>query len=64
MTGVCTAAYVALLVDWKMRGQPFEEPLFRHIILLVLLVGLGFVVAYQVRRIRALSRYYEHRQLP
>jgi len=25
---------------------------------------LGFVMAYQVQRIRALSRYYEHRPLP
>ncbi len=25
---------------------------------------IGFVVAYQVRRVRALSRYYEGRPLP
>jgi serine/threonine-protein kinase len=64
MTGICSLGYVALLVDWTRRGQDLDEPLFRHIILLVLLIGLGFVVAYQVRRIRALSRYYEHRRLP
>jgi hypothetical protein len=28
------------------------------------LAVLGYMVAYQVRRVRALSRYYEHRILP
>jgi serine/threonine-protein kinase len=64
MTGICSICYVALLVDWTRRGHELHEPLFRHIILLVVLIGLGFVVAYQVKRIRALSRYYEHRRLP
>jgi serine/threonine-protein kinase len=64
MTALCAAAYLALLWDAKVPGEPLHEPLYRHIILLVVLVGLGFVVAYQVKRIRALSRYYEHRHLP
>jgi hypothetical protein len=28
------------------------------------LIATGFVVTYQVRRVRALSQYYEHRPLP
>jgi serine/threonine-protein kinase len=64
MTGICVVAYSLLMLDWRLRGERFEEPLFRHIILLVVLVGLGAVVAYQVKRIRALSRYYANRQLP
>jgi serine/threonine-protein kinase len=64
MTAVSFVAYILLMVDSAVRGRQFEEPLFRHIILLVVLVGLGFVVTYQVKRIRALSRYYAHRQLP
>ena len=35
-----------------------------HGIFLVTLGVIGFVVAYQVRRVRALSRYYEGRPLP
>jgi len=64
MTGLCTGAYAWLLIDCHQRGIVLEKELFRHIILIVVLVGLGSVVAYQVKRIRALSRYYEHRQLP
>ena len=36
----------------------------RHLIFVVGLVVLGSVVAYQVNRVRALSRYYERRPLP
>jgi serine/threonine-protein kinase len=64
MTVVCCGAYLLLMLDWRLRGQRFEEPLFRHIILLVVLVGVGSVVAYQVKRIRALSRHYAQRHLP
>jgi hypothetical protein len=28
------------------------------------LAVLGYIVAYQVKRVRALSRYYGHRPLP
>jgi serine/threonine-protein kinase len=34
------------------------------LIFLAALVVLGFMVAYQVQRVRVLSRYYEHRLLP
>jgi serine/threonine-protein kinase len=64
MTAVCLIAYTVLLVDWKMRGEQFDEPMFRHVILMVVFAGVGSVVGYQVKRIRALSSHYEHRQLP
>jgi hypothetical protein len=39
----------------------YQEQLHRHVIFLTGLVTMGYVVAYQVRRFRALSRYYEGR---
>jgi serine/threonine-protein kinase len=35
------------------------QPLHRHLVFLVSLVVLGFLMAYQVERVHALSRYYE-----
>jgi serine/threonine-protein kinase len=35
-----------------------------HVIFLIVLAVLGYVVAYQVQRVRVLSQYYEHRPLP
>jgi serine/threonine protein kinase len=64
MTAICVVAYALLMLDWALRGEHFDEPIFRHVILLVVLVGSGFVVNYQVKRIRALSRYYARRELP
>src|SRR5207244_3343078 len=58
-TVVCEITYALLIL-----GAPV--PLFSyqphyHIIFMVTLALLGFVVAYQVQRIRVLNRYYEHR---
>ena len=39
------------------------DQLHRHIIFVASLVGLGYIVAYQVRRIQNLSRYYEGRSV-
>ena len=36
----------------------------KHAIFLVGLVLLAFMTSYQVYRVRALSRFYEHRRLP
>jgi serine/threonine-protein kinase len=49
---------VFLLRDGEMYG------IHRHLIFVVSLVVLGSVVAYQVNRVKALSRYYERRPLP
>jgi serine/threonine-protein kinase len=44
----------------KALGESPQHPL----IVLIGLVALGVMVAAQVRRVRALSRYYEHRPVP
>jgi serine/threonine protein kinase len=36
----------------------------KYVMFLVVVVVLGFIVAYQVHRVRALSRFYERRPLP
>ncbi len=61
--GVCVVSYAALLGEMAYR-QGGAAGLHHHIIFLAGLVVLAFVMAYQVRRVRALSRYYEHRRLP
>jgi serine/threonine-protein kinase len=45
--------------DFSRRGR--LEQLNWHIVFLVLLVLTGSAVAYQVHRVRALSRFYERR---
>ena len=61
-TAAAEAASMVLLFVFCPYGLDSHEPHHRLIFLVGLLV-LGFVVAYQVHRIRALSRYYEHRRL-
>jgi serine/threonine-protein kinase len=61
-TAVCIAGYALLMV-----GGPlvlFWYLPHYHIIFMVTLGIMGFVVAYQVQRIRVLNRYYENRPLP
>jgi eukaryotic-like serine/threonine-protein kinase len=61
-TAACEAAYLTLIL-----GSPGFPVLIRahyHMIFMVALLVEGFVVAYQVQRIRVLNRYYENRPLP
>jgi hypothetical protein len=61
-TALSMAGYVILLVDAALHHV--ESGYLHHQILyLVGLAALGFVVAYQVQRVRVLSRYYQHRPL-
>jgi hypothetical protein len=61
-TALSIAGYLILLVDAHLRH--LEAGAGHHQILyIVALAALGFVVAYQVQRVRVLSRYYEHRPL-
>jgi serine/threonine-protein kinase len=62
-TAVGVLGYGALVVYEVLSGVTFAPP-HHHVICLVGLVAIGFVTAYQVQRVRALSRYYEHRPLP
>jgi serine/threonine-protein kinase len=61
-TTVAVAGYVLLIVVGAYRGQLGESPQ-HHLIALVTLILLGVMVASQVKRVRALSRHYEHRPL-
>ncbi len=48
-----------MALDWQE-----VKDLHKHIMFLISLAATGFVVTYQVRRVRTLSRYYERRSLP
>jgi len=60
-TLLAEAAYGALLLDAWARGVPDWEDQWPNIFMASLLVT-GFVVAQQVKRLWALSFYYEHRE--
>lgn len=60
MTSVCVLSYALLTL---FRPDKIDHPHYPVIFGAVLSV-LGFIIAYQVHRVRALSRYYEHRRLP
>jgi serine/threonine-protein kinase len=62
-TALAAVAYTALVLVFWINDEAVEG-LHKHIIFMVGLIVLGFVVAYQVQRVRALSRFYEHRPLP
>jgi serine/threonine-protein kinase len=57
-TAAALLAYLAL--EW-LRAEPGPQPHYRYFFVAVLAI-LGFVVSFQVRRVRALARYYESRQ--
>jgi len=61
-TLVLEASYAFTVIDSYHSHGRTTEPHF-HIIFMVALAVLGFIVAYQVQRMRVLSRYYEHRPL-
>ena len=55
-------AYVSLLVHARLTGVRLEWP--QHHVLFVAALGvLGFVVSFQVRRVRLLSEYHDLRCL-
>jgi serine/threonine-protein kinase len=62
-TAILEIAYLVLVYSEYQEAHHYDLP-HHHIIFVVALAVLGFVMAYQVQRIRALSRYYEHRPLP
>ena len=64
-TAASVVGYVYLLAEecWRTGKTEVPQPHW-HLMFLAALVIVGFVVAYQVHRVRALSRYYERRPLP
>lgn len=68
VTGACLLSYSALVARYYAIPEPqrprFDPDADRHVYFLVGLALLGCIVAYQVSRVRALSRYYESRRCP
>jgi serine/threonine-protein kinase len=62
-TGLTFIAYSILAIITTTRQQWADNP-HHFLIFLTALIIIGFMVAYQVQRVRVLSRYYEHRPLP
>jgi hypothetical protein len=60
-TCAAIAAYSMLLL---LKPEDPPPPPHYPIIFAAVLAVLGIMVGYQVYRIRVLSRYYDHRQLP
>jgi serine/threonine-protein kinase len=62
-TAMACLSYIVLVgleASWK---GSFVDPHLR-VLFLALLAVSGVIIGYQVRRVRALSQYYEHRPLP
>src|SRR5262249_51443824 len=62
-TALCEVSYAFLIVYHLANGDVIKTP-HQIVIVAVTVVAVGFVIAYQVQRVRALSRYYERRPLP
>jgi serine/threonine-protein kinase len=62
-TAICVLGY-GLLIGYEVLIKEQIKAPHHEVMFEVALVALGFVIAYQVQRVRALSRYYEHRPLP
>src|SRR4029453_4245226 len=60
-TALAFLGYLGALTVLMAAGH--VDNLHRHAIFLASLIGVGYTVAYQVRRIQNLSRYYEGRSL-
>jgi eukaryotic-like serine/threonine-protein kinase len=63
-TGMAVSAYgLLVLVEVVIRRESPETP-YRHVLFAAALAVSGAIVHYQVKRVRALSMYYDHRPLP
>jgi serine/threonine protein kinase len=63
-TGLAVVAYGLMIAFEAVVNRSAIASAQHHILFFVGLVVAGFVVSYQVKRVRALSYYYEHRPLP
>jgi serine/threonine-protein kinase len=62
-TAMAVLAYGALVLNAGLFRSTFESP-YRHVIFATALAVSGVITGYQVKRVRALSLYYENRPLP
>jgi serine/threonine-protein kinase len=63
-TGLAVVAYGALALIQAAGTREAPASPYGHFIFATALAVTGLVIAYQVKRVRALSHYYEHRPLP
>jgi serine/threonine-protein kinase len=61
-TAMAVAGYGVLVLNAGLV-RSIESP-YRHVVFVAALAVSGLITGYQVRRVRALSQYYEHRPLP
>ena len=62
-TALSIVAYFTLVIWHAARVRELENP-HLHVLFAALLAVSGLIIGYQVKRVRALSHYYEHRPLP
>lgn len=62
-TALSVAGYAALVANEAVREKALTIP-HLHALFMALLAVSGLIIGYQVKRVRALSQYYEHRPLP
>jgi hypothetical protein len=67
VAALSVSGYLALVADYYWRRPElqaqFDTHGDRHAFFVIMLIAVAAVVAYQVYRVRALSRYYENRRL-
>lgn len=63
-TAMAELAYVILITDSVIATTNSMPGLHHCVIFMVAVAVMGFVVAYQVHRVKVLNRYYERRRLP
>lgn len=63
-TGMAVAGYGVLVLNEGLQGTTPTESPYRHVIFVASLAVSGLITGYQVKRVRALSQYYETRPLP
>jgi hypothetical protein len=68
VTALSLLSYLGLVTEFYLAPTPnqlqFDRAYDRPIFFALALLTIGVVVAYQIARVRALSRYYEQRALP
>ncbi|MFO0956466.1 MAG: serine/threonine-protein kinase [Isosphaeraceae bacterium] len=62
-TGTAVIAYGLLVLIESLQTREVPESPYAHFVFAAALAVTGLVIAYQVKRVRALSLYYEHRPL-
>jgi eukaryotic-like serine/threonine-protein kinase len=62
-TAISIAAYGVLVTVDALQNRALPIP-HLHVLFMALLAVSGLIIGYQVKRVRGLSQYYEHRPLP